>query len=144
MGRVHKGDNIMDNGQIDFTNLSAKKCLRILLEHPDQADKCDWKEMRRQLDGLDWVWLLSAHPQFADRCLWASLDGYCWARVEGSPKGIFYGVESVIRFDLKDDSTWTASLDFYVQDCRSGICSDSLPRIHITGRFRYWIPADER
>ena len=72
------------------------------------------------------------------------VEGYSWARIEGSPKGIIYGDESVIRFDQKDDSTWTADFDFYVQDCRSGICSDSLPRIHITGRFRYWIPADER
>lgn len=71
----------MDNGQIDFTNLSAKECLRILLEHPDQADKCDWKEMRKQLDGLDWVRLLETQPQFADQCRWASLNGYDWAEL---------------------------------------------------------------
>ena len=69
---------------------------------------------------------------------------YSSVRIEGSPKGSIYSDESLMHFDQMDDSIWTADIDFYVQDCRSGICSDTLPRIHITGRFRYWIPADER
>ena len=51
---------------------------------------------------------------------------------------------SVVHFDQKDDSTWTATLDLYTLDCRSGRCVDTLPRLHITGRLRYWIPADWR
>lgn len=51
---------------------------------------------------------------------------------------------SIVHFDQKDDSTWTATLDLYTQDCRSGRCIDTLPRLHITGRLRYWIPADWR
>ena len=80
-------------------------------------------------------------PKLGDNAI---VEQYSSVRIEGSPKGIVYGDESLMRFDQKDDSTWTADIDFYVQDCRSGICSDTLPRIHITGRFRYWIPADER
>ena len=76
---TNTGDNNMDNGQIDFTNLSAKECMRILLEHPDQADKCDWNELRRQLKWYEWRLLLKAQPQFADKCDWSRIAGKDWA-----------------------------------------------------------------
>jgi len=70
------------------------------------------------------------------------VEQYSWFSMEGSPKGIIFGDQSVMHFDQMDDSTWTADIDFYIQDCRSGICSDTLPRLHVTGRFRYWIGED--
>jgi hypothetical protein len=69
---------------------------------------------------------------------------YSWFNFGSLTQAPILAEKSIVHFDQKDDSTWTADLDLYVQDCRSGICSDSLPRIHVTGRFRYWIPADER
>ena len=53
-------------------------------------------------------------------------------------------VASMLHFDQKDDSTWTADLSLHALDCRSGYCKESLPRLHITGRLRYWIPAEDR
>ena len=80
-------------------------------------------------------------PKLGDNAI---VEQYSSVQIEGSPKGIVYGDESLMRFDQKDDSTWTADIDFYVQDCRSGICTDTLPRFHITGGFRYWFPVDDR
>lgn len=79
-------------------------------------------------------------PKLGDNAI---VDGYSWISLEGSPKGAILTDQSTMHFDQMDDSTWTADIDFYIQDCRSGICSDTLPRIHITGRFRYWIGEDD-
>ena len=69
---------------------------------------------------------------------------YSWFITEESEKGTIFADSSTIHFDQKDDSTWTANLSLYTQDCRSGRCKDNLPRLHITGRFRYWIPKEDR
>lgn len=69
---------------------------------------------------------------------------YSWFMAEHSDKGFIWADSSVVHFDQKDDSTWTADLDLYAQDCRSGKCLDSLPALHVTGRFRYWIPEEDR
>ena len=100
-----------------------------------------FKTRIEESDRNDVIEAMVYQPKLGDNAI---VEQYSSVRIEGSPKGIVYGDESLMRFDQKDDSTWTADIDFYVQDCRSGICSDTLPRIHITGRFRYWIPADER
>lgn len=63
---------------------------------------------------------------------------------EGSDAGIIYANQSNFDIDQKDDSLWTADLDLYAEDCRKGDCSDETKPIHITGRFRYWIPEDDR
>jgi hypothetical protein len=73
----------------------------------------------------------------------AIIEQYSGFSMNGSPNGIIYGDQSTMRFDQMDDSTWTADIDFYIQDCRKGICSDTLPRLHVTGRFRYWIGNDD-
>lgn len=72
------------------------------------------------------------------------VEQYSWFSSEGSPHGVIFGDQSIVHFDQKDDSTWTANLDLYAENCTTGECTDSLPRIHITGRLRYWIPVDER
>lgn len=73
------------------------------------------------------------------------IEQYSWFQTEHSPHGIIFTDKSSFKFDEMDsDSIWTASLDFYAQDCRSGKCDDSKPKLHITGRFRYWIPEDYR
>jgi hypothetical protein len=69
---------------------------------------------------------------------------YSWFIAEYSEKGRLDGGRSTVHFDQKDDSTWTADLDLYATDCRSGHCVDTLPALHITGRFRYWIPKEDR
>ena len=69
---------------------------------------------------------------------------YSWFIAENSEKGMIFAENSVIHFDQKDDSTWTADLELYATDCRSGRCVDTLPRLKITGRFRYWVPAEYR
>jgi len=72
------------------------------------------------------------------------IQDYSKFSAEGSDAGRIYADSSNFHIDQKDDSTWTADLDLYAQDCRQGDCMDDAPRIHITGRFRYWVPADER
>ena len=69
---------------------------------------------------------------------------YSWFIAENSEKGSLDGGRSTVHFDQKDDSTWTANLDLYATDCRSGHCVDTLPALHITGRLRYWIPKEDR
>ena len=69
---------------------------------------------------------------------------YSWFIAENSEKGRLDGGRSTVHFDQKDDSTWTADLDLYATDCRSGHCVDTLPALHITGRFRYWILKEDR
>lgn len=59
------------------------------------------------------------------------------------PKASLTGDSNSITIDQKDDSTWTADLDLSFIDCRSGECLDSLPPVHLTGRFRYWLPEEE-
>lgn len=69
---------------------------------------------------------------------------YSWVSLETTPHAVVFADSSIVTFDQKDDSTWTANLKLSIQDCRSGECIDTLPRLHINGRFRYWIPEDER
>ena len=67
--------------EINFENLDCKEIVDLLMEQPELAAKCDWKRMRRQLDGYGWARLLSAQPQFAEQCQWASLEGADWAEL---------------------------------------------------------------
>ncbi|MBR2271919.1 MAG: hypothetical protein IJ912_06225 [Fibrobacter sp.] len=68
-----------------------------------------------------------------------------WLRVKSTLQSPLISKKSTIKFDeIINDSLWTADLDLYFKDCRTGKCIDSLPPIHLTGRLRYWVPADER
>jgi len=74
----------------------------------------------------------------------APVEGtYSWFISGNSDMATIYS-NSNVHFDQKDDSTWTADLDLYATNCLTGRCNDSLPRVHITGRFRYWIPLEDR
>ena len=79
----------------------------------------------------------------------ASLNGrmqtVSWFRASFAPEAPIIVDSSTIKFDeIIKDSLWTADLDLYFMDCRSGSCSDSLPPLHLSGRFRYWVPDSER
>lgn len=79
----------------------------------------------------------------------ASLNGrmqtVSWFRANFATEAPLITDSSTIKFDqIIKDSLWTADLDLYFYDCRSGSCSDSLPPLHLTGRFRYWVPDSER
>jgi len=68
-----------------------------------------------------------------------------WMRAENSIEAPLIPDSSVVKFDeIVKDSLWTADVDLYFRDCRSGSCNDSQTPLHIVGRFRYYIPADER
>ncbi len=69
---------------------------------------------------------------------------YSWFNYGSLTQAPIIADSSIVKFDQKDDSTWTASLDLYTPDCRSGKCVDTLPNLHITGRLRYWIAPDDR
>ena len=69
---------------------------------------------------------------------------YSWFNYGSLTQAPILGDSSIVRFDQKDDSTWTATLDLYTPDCRSGKCIDTLPNLHITGRLRYWVDPDAR
>ena len=73
----------MDNSDLtgeqpDFNTLPAWERVRILVAHPEHANKCDWKQMRKDLNGHNWTLLLSNQPQFAEHCRWTTLDGDNW------------------------------------------------------------------
>ena len=78
----------------------------------------------------------------------ASLNGrfqyVTWMREEYSPEAPIIADSSYVKFDERSDSLWSADLDLYFKDCRSGTCPDSLPPLHITGRLRYWVAESER
>lgn len=79
----------------------------------------------------------------------ASLNGrfqyVTWMRQEKSIEAPLVDDSSYVKFDeIIPDSLWTADLNLYFKDCRSGVCSDSLPPIHVSGRLRYWVPDSER
>ena len=68
-----------------------------------------------------------------------------WFRSQLTDEAPLIADNSTIKFDeIIGDSLWTADLDLYFTDCRSGLCNDRLPPLHLTGRLRYWVPADER
>lgn len=68
-----------------------------------------------------------------------------WMKAQNSIEGSVITDSSFMHFDEMDhDSIWTADVDAYFKDCRPGTCKDSLPPLHVTGRLRYWVPADER
>ena len=70
---------------------------------------------------------------------------YSWMIVENSEKGYLVGDSNIVHFDQKDnDSTWTAYIDLYFQDCRTGSCENDHPPLHIEGRLRYWIAEDDK
>ena len=79
----------------------------------------------------------------------ASLNGryeyVTWLRTQSTAVAPIITSKSTVKFDeIIGDSLWTANLDLYFKDCRSGKCIDSLPPLHLSGRLRYWVPADER
>ncbi len=70
---------------------------------------------------------------------------YSWMIAEKSEKGYLVGDSNIVHFDKMDnDSTWTANVDLYFQDCRNGECEAERKPIHIKGRLRYWISEDDR
>lgn len=79
----------------------------------------------------------------------ASINGrmqnVTWMKAEGSSQSPIIPDSSSIHFDeIIGDSLWTADLNLYFKDCRSGSCKDALPPLHVKGRLRYWVPEDER
>lgn len=79
----------------------------------------------------------------------ASINGHyetvTWFRAQTTDEAPLIADSSTIKFDeIIGDSLWTADLDLYFKDCRSGLCSDKLPPLHVTGRLRYWVPDSER
>ena len=70
---------------------------------------------------------------------------YTWMIAEKSEKGYLTGDNNIVHFDRMDnDSTWTANIDLYFQDCRTGKCNNDHPPLHIEGRLRYWIAEDDK
>lgn len=68
-----------------------------------------------------------------------------WMILENSKAAPLVLDSSYIHFDeIIRDSLWTANINFYFQDCRSGKCDESAAPVHITGRFRYWVSEDDR
>ncbi|MCQ2106297.1 MAG: hypothetical protein MJZ26_10955 [Fibrobacter sp.] len=68
-----------------------------------------------------------------------------WMRQEHSIEAPIIPDSSYLHFDeIINDSLWTADVELYFKDCRSGTCRDSLPPVHVSGRLRYWVPESER
>ena len=79
----------------------------------------------------------------------ASLNGrlqyVTWIRVKSTVESPLIADSSTIKFDeIINDSLWTADLDLYFKDCRTGTCSNNKAPLHLQGRLRYWVPASER
>lgn len=69
---------------------------------------------------------------------------HTWMQAENTTRAYLTGSGNIIRFDRKDDTTWTANVDLHFTDCRTGKCNTDLPPLHITGWLHYWIPEDYR
>lgn len=68
-----------------------------------------------------------------------------WMRQKFSIEAPLIEDSSYIHFDeIIRDSLWTANVEFYFKDCRSGDCEDDLPPLHISGRLRYWVAVEDR
>ena len=68
-----------------------------------------------------------------------------WMREQYSSEAPLIPDSSTIKFDeIINDSLWTADLDLYFKDCRTGTCSNNKAPLHRQGRLRYWVPASER
>ena len=79
----------------------------------------------------------------------ASLNGrtqyVTWMREEFSSEAPLIPDSSTIKFDeIIGDSLWTADLNLYFLDCRTGTCSNKLSPVHVKGRLRYWVTDSER
>jgi hypothetical protein len=74
----------------------------------------------------------------------AAVGSYTWIQVEGTPKAHLVGDSNYVSIDQKDDTKWTAFINLNFEDCREGVCKDSLPPINLNGRFHYWIAEDDR
>lgn len=95
----------------------------------------------KESDRGDQIAFMVGNPKLGDNAI---VQQYSWFVSEFSEQGKILAEGSSVHIDQKDDSTWTADLELYATDCRSGHCIDSLPKLKITGRFRYWIPAKYR
>ena len=61
--------NSTDSECPDWTKLTSRKWVDLLIRQPQLADKCDWSK----LGGGDWASLLAKQPLFADKCDWEKL-----------------------------------------------------------------------
>lgn len=68
---------------------------------------------------------------------------YSWMKEEDSRQARLVGKNNIVKFDQKNDSTWTAFIDLQFQNCSNNDCSNESP-LHISGRLRYWISEDDR
>ena len=64
-----------DESKMKTDWIAGCEWVRLLKEHPEQADKCVWT----RLSGEDWADLLQVQPQFADKCTkWDEFDSRGW------------------------------------------------------------------
>lgn len=62
--------NSTDSECPDWTKLTSRKWVDLLIRQPQLADMCDFTKF----DGSDWLLLLLEQPGFAERCNWDKLD----------------------------------------------------------------------
>ena len=63
--------------QIPWDELDGEEWVVLLSLHPARAEFCDWS----RLNGENWVDLLTSRPEFAKKCPWEKLDGKAWRRL---------------------------------------------------------------
>ncbi len=74
-----------------------------------------------------------------------SIQNATWMRQRHSITSPLIEDSSYVKFDeIISDSLWTVNVDLYFEDCSDESCDVSKPPIHVTGRIRYYVPADER
>lgn len=74
-----------------------------------------------------------------------NLQNATWMRQRSSITSPLIEDSSYIKFDeIIPDSLWTASVNLFFVDCSDKVCDEDRPPIHVTGRIRYYVPADER
>lgn len=65
------------NADLSELELEGFQWVDLLSCHPEVGDRCEWEK----LSGRNWSFLLEELPQFADRCNWAELTGAHWSRL---------------------------------------------------------------
>jgi len=58
-----------------WDEMNGDNWMYLLSEQPQYAEKCDWSKLK----GENWAILLSWQPQFADKCDWKKLKSNHWA-----------------------------------------------------------------
>jgi hypothetical protein len=67
----------MTGMRVPWDELDGMDWVILLSNRPSRADRCRWE----RLNGDNWATLLAVRPQFEDKCAWEKLGGRAWSKL---------------------------------------------------------------